>query len=210
MSDERTVLRENASESPVDMQTTDTTEDKSVSYDSHRKLLSEKKRLQEKLMEREARVAEYEQAQKEAEEKRLKDNEQWKEFATKKEQEAAEARKELEATRHQIADARKLDAFLTTIDGKIDRKFWDFIDTSSIITNPDTGEIDGMSVTKAVEAFKANYSELIQYPGQKTGLPNESPKSNNSTLTYEDWLKLPPKDMKARYNEMLVNDRAKH
>ncbi|RKZ07634.1 hypothetical protein DRQ25_11110 [Candidatus Fermentibacteria bacterium] len=184
------------------------TEEKSVSYDSHRKLLGEKKRLAEQLTESLAKNAKNDQEKNEAEEKRLKDNEEWKTYAEKKEQEANEARAKLTETTSQIADAKKLDAFLNTLDAKIDRKYWGFIDTDSIVTNPESGEIDEMSVAKAVEAFKANYAEIIQYPGKTTGLPNESPKPGTSTLTYDEWTKLPVKEMKARQAEVMANDRA--
>lgn len=176
--------------------------DDTVKYETYRKTLSEAKRAKERLAELEREKAERDAADKEAEEQRLKDEQKWKEYAEKKEAEANEWKTKFDTTTSQIVDAKKLDAFLNTLDGKVDRKFWNFIDTDAIMTNPETGEIDDMSVAKTVESFKANYPELIVYPGQKTGLPSESPKPATGSLTYDEWRKLPAKEMKTRYHEM--------
>jgi len=208
MSDPEKIPSGEPTESPADEPKATESEDKTVSYESHRKLLSEKKALAAKYAENEVKLATYEQEKNEAEEKRLKDNEEWKTFAEKKDAEAKEATAKLAARESQISEAQKLDAFLNVLDGNVDRKYWTFIDTESIVKNPDTGEIDDMSVAKAVENFKANYSEIIHYPGQKTGLPNESPKPKGQSITLEEWKKLPANEMRARYNEMMEGERA--
>lgn len=166
-----------------------------VAYETHLKLLDEKKKLKERLDSLEA-------AAKKREEDDLKAKEDFKKIAELKEQEANEFKQKLELVEARERNAIKLDAFLKTLDGKVDQKFWGHVDLDAILVNPDTGELDKMSVAKVVEKFRKEYPEIIQRPGQNQ-LPNAAAAgASGSKLTYEEWLKLPPKEMAARRNEV--------
>jgi len=187
-------------------QTTDPPKSDVVAYETHRKLLGEKKREAEKRQQAEAELEKYRTAEKEREEKKLQDNEEFQKLLAIREKERDEYKTKYEAAEARTLEARKLDAFLNTLDGKVDRKFWGHIDLEKVIIDPSTGNIDDMSVTKAVEEFKAEYPEIITTPGKGPGLPPESPKPGTG-ITYEQWLQLPVDEMKARYNEVQQQDK---
>lgn len=161
-------------------------------------LLSEKKKVSEK-------YKSLEQQLKEKQELELKEKEDFKTLVKLREEELQKTKAELETERIQRQQGMKLDAFLSVLDGKVDSKYWGMIDLEKIAINPDSRQIDEMSVAKAVEDFKKTYPELI-----KTGLAQATPANApqaGDVLTYEKWLTLPAKEQKLRYKEMLANDR---
>lgn len=165
----------------------------------NQELLSEKKKVSEKLKT-------FEQLAKEKEEKELKEKEDFKTLVQLREQELEKTKSELEIERTQRMQGMKLDAFLSVIDGKIDSKYWGMIDLEQIKLNPDSKQIDQMSVSQAVEVFKKTYPELIKTNmGQM--IPANAP-TNGDILTYDKWLTLPVKEQKARYKEMRANDKS--
>lgn len=164
----------------------------------NQELLGEKKKVAE-------RLKSLETLQKEKEEKELKEKEDFKTLVQLREEELNKTKSELESERFQRQQGMKLDAFLSILDGKVDSKYWGMIDLEKISVNPDTKQIDQMSVGKAVEEFKKTYPELI-----KSGNPQVPPANaptNGEVLTYEKWLTLPVKEQKLRYKEMRANDK---
>lgn len=164
-----------------------------VSYDTHRKLLSEKKKLQERLDE-----IEKEKKQRELED--LEKQENYKKIAELKAKEAEDSKTELMQIKSDLQNSKKLSAVLDVL-GPIDKKYWDLIDISQVVVNPETGQIDEMSVTKYAEGWKKQYFEIIQ-PGNKSNMPSDHP-SPGSGLTYDEWLTLPAKEKEERMHEVI-------
>jgi hypothetical protein len=178
-----------------------------VSYETHRRLLSQKKKLQE---ERDRLLADKEKRDAEAvlaEKTRLEEQGEYKQLLDlerKKNEELAGQLNTFETTSKQ---AKKLDAVLTATNGKIPKKFWGLIDLGSVVVDPETGEVDAMSVTKTVENLRAEYPEIIR-TGKGGSLPPNAPQgSGQGTLTYDEWKKLPLDEMKKRQAEVMANDR---
>lgn len=171
-----------------------------VSYESHLKLLNEKRKLKE-------RLDELERASKEKEEADLRAKEDFKKIAELKEAEAKQFKEELEKARAREINAGKLDAFLSTLDGKVERKYWGHINLEQILVNPETGDLDQMSVAKEVERFRKEYPEVIKKPGVNQ-LSSAAPLgAEGGPITYEEWRKLPLKEQKARYKEMRESEK---
>lgn len=164
----------------------------------NQELLGEKKKVSEKLKSLETLA-------KEKEEKELKEKEDYKTLVQLREEELTKTKSELESERFQRQQGMKLDAFLSILDGKVDSKYWGMIDLDKISINPETKQIDQMSVSKAVEDFRKTYPELIK-TGQAQIPPANAP-SNGEVLTYEKWLTLPLKEQKARYKELRQNEK---
>ena len=145
---------------------------KTVSYDTHRQLLSEKKKLAEQL-------AVIQGNNKEREEAELRQKEDWKTLLETRDQELDAVREELGGHKSRTRDARKIDRFLNTLDAKLDSKYWVLIDLEAIAINPDTEEVDDMSVTKAVETFRSRYAETLY---TKTGVkvPQSAPAGSSA------------------------------
>lgn len=168
-----------------------------VSFETHRKLLSEKKKLQEQQREALEKLKQYEAERKAREKKELEARGEFQKIA----QNAEERAKELEAQLNEVLEnqrgQRKLAAVLKALPGDVANKYWDLIPFSDVVINPDTDQVDEMSVTKAVDKFIATYPEVIQKPGQQ-GFSMQAPKGIGSSgrIAREEWLKLSPKEMK--------------
>lgn len=189
---------QNVSDS-LDTETTETTdtpnkEDK-VAYATFQKLLSEKKKLKEKL----DKIERQETKRRDDE---LKAKEDYKSLLEVREKEINDLNQKLTDYTTRESSSRKLESFLDSIGGKIQKKFWVHIPLDKVQINPDTGEVDEMSVTKAVEHFRKEYPELIEKQGASK-MPNESPKGGGVNLSYEDWLKLPTNEMKKRLKDIV-------
>ena len=149
-----------------------------VTYETHRKLLGEKKKLQ-------ARLTEIEAQGKAEKDKALAEQGEYKDLYT-------QSKEQVEALTGQLNDATerqnnfiKLRAVLSAIDGKIDQEYYGHLGIESVLLDPDTGDVDKMSVSKVVEAFKAKHSVLIQGT-RPTNLPKNAPQYADGTRKFED------------------------
>jgi len=159
-----------------------------VSYETHRKLLSEKKRLQEEYAKLAAKEAEREK-------KILEDRGEYQKLAELAKAEAEELRSKLTSIEETRREAKKANALLKALDNGILEKYYGFLPLDSILVDPETGEVNQLSVVKAAEEFRRNYPELmVQTGGPK--LPNVAPKGNGAgKISREEWLKLPHNEM---------------
>jgi hypothetical protein len=173
----------------------------SVKYETYSKVVGEAKRAREKLSETEKELEKLRAADKERQEADLKAKEDYKTLLANREAELAKEKTERMRLENEHRNARKLSAFLDSIEGKIDQKWWIHIDTDQIVLNPETGEIDQMSVTKAVDKFKADYGEIIQRPNGSR-LPNDAPGGKSGKISYQEWINLPSKDMGKRKKDV--------
>jgi hypothetical protein len=69
-------------------------------------------------------------------------------------------------------EGKKLNAFIDKLPGKIKKQeYLSFLDTDSINVDPESGQIDEMSLDNAVNSFVKNYNDLIQ-PTNSKSLPS--------------------------------------
>lgn len=99
----------------------------------------------------------------------------------------------------------KLDAILDAIPGDVPKKFWQLIPVKDVVVDPDTGEVDPVSVKAAVKRFTAEYGDVVkQKPG---GVPMNTPGgggNGNGRITHAAWLELKPEDRKKYgYNDII-------
>lgn len=70
-----------------------------------------------------------------------------------------------------LLEARKLSAFENRLGGKLKNdKYLGFVDTSAIVIDPDTGNIDASSVDSSVKGFLSEHKDLVSFVAGK--LPN--------------------------------------
>ena len=198
MTDSDGITNDNAG-SNIDDKTKDV-----VSYETHARLLKQRKADQDAMRLMEAKLAEITQKQKEVEETELKKQGQFKELLTLRE-------KELEAERNRVADLKrekelreKLYAFESHLPGRIKRpEFLAFVDADSIKINPETNQIDEGSLESCVQGFVSKYADLIETKsGQR--MPSDAPKNFLAgKITYDEWLRLPLKDKKTKWNDVI-------
>jgi hypothetical protein len=139
-----------------------------------------------------------------AEENRLKEQNEFKALFENERKKTEELQQGLAERDLREKNARKLNAFLKTVGGQVDEKYWLHIDIDKILVDPNTGVVDEMSVTKEVERFKATYPEVLRKP-QATSMTVAAPNGVGSldVISYEEWKKLPLKEMKKYRTEQI-------
>lgn len=176
--------------------------DDKVQYATYQKVLGEKKRAAEELANAKALIAQFEANQKDAEEKALKEKEDWKTAYELKAKLLEETESKFKTQTQIIEDSKKFSAFLDNVNGTVDKKFYQLIDISNVIIDPTTGQPDPASAQQAAREFEKNFGDIVK-KGTGPKLPNASPQNSTGTITRDEWLQLPSKEMKARLKDVM-------
>lgn len=170
-----------------------------VAYETHRRLLDEKKKLQEKY----EALASKDKVREEDDAKKRGDFDA---ILKSREEELKSTRDELTSIRETIKNAQKLTAVLSTAGSPIESKWHGLIDTSKILINPDSGEVDQMSVTKVVEDLRKSWPEMFKNPNAPK-LPADAPLGNSAgKINRSEWLNLPEKEMRKWKMEQIIDN----
>lgn len=173
-----------------------------VAYETYQKVLAERKRDQERVRELNAKLEEIEINNKRIEEEILKKKEDYKTLLDNKTKEHEQAAYELNQMKEQRKQALKLNAFLEGCgNNQIKKNYWKMIPVGDIIINPETGEVDPLSVKMAVDAYMRDYPETLER--HTVGMPSASPAVASNGITYDQWLKLPAKEMAVRRKDII-------
>ena len=189
---------------PVDSesQSVESESEKPVSYETHRRLLGEKKRAADEARKLREQLDAYEAEKRQRAEQELVEQNKYKELLELRDKELKEAKSKIERSEEQVRHAKKLDAVLSGLDGTVDQKYWKLIPIGKVALNPDTGEPDEMSVAQVVEAFKSEYPETIKRAGGPS-VSSNAPQPASAKISYEEWVKLPAKEMRARLKDVV-------
>lgn len=152
-----------------------------VSYETHRKLLGEKKKLHE---ETEVLRAE----KKSREEKELREKGEYEALLKRKDDELAKTNSEKFALIAEKEGNLKFTALMDAIGGNLDRIFWPLLNLDGIKMDPNTGQPEATSVQDIAKSFKATYAKII-VKGTGVGVSNDSA-SRNETCSADDYNKL--------------------
>lgn len=162
-----------------------------VRYDTHRKLLEEKKRTQEKNRLLEEKLAAFE-----SERERLAREELEKQgnFQKLLEQERLEKQKlELEHKTlvESLYNARKISAVKKHIQGSVyDEVLQKMLPVDGIAINED-GTVDENTAKLVAQEFEKSYPGLVMRDQRNGGLPNEAARGvSGKKLTYQEWKNL--------------------
>jgi hypothetical protein len=161
---------------------------KSVSYESHRRLLDEKKKL-------DARLKEIEDEKKAAQEAKLLEEGKLKEALELREKELQEERSKRMGYEEQHKNAKKLNAIVKGLGSNVDDKWYPVIgDSLDYVEIDDQGTVNMKSVNEVVEKLKKQWPEMLKK--EQPGMPNGTPQGGANKITRSEWLKLPSKEMK--------------
>lgn len=169
-------------ESPVGSETSQPVveseaKNETVSYETHRKLLAEKKNMQARLREIEDRAGQLENNLKDIETKKLEEQNKYKELYEQVKQENSTLKGSIEDQQKAIQKAIKVDAFQKALGSKtIDQKYFGFINTDNIIYDMESNAVDEMSTQKEVERILSEFPEIVRETQSKQ-LPTSAPKS---------------------------------
>jgi hypothetical protein len=157
-----------------------------IAYDTHRKLLDEKKKVQAQLdtLLREKTERDEADARKRGDFEAL---------LKAREDELSKERAARQELSDRITQGRKLNAVIDALGGNVDQKWLRLIDTDDVVVNPETGEVDPMTVARAAESLKKQWPEMLR---KTATLPNAAPAGNGGgMISRADWLKLSSKEM---------------
>lgn len=171
-----------------------------VAYETHQKLLGEKKKRDEELRQAREALSKFESEKKALEEQSLKEKEDYKRLFEARDNEAKQEREKRLAIESQINDSKKMRSFLQAA-GPVEEEFWDLIDLDKIALDPTTGKPDDNIVKGYADEFKKKYWKIFD---TSTGrMPNDGPARGQSGLSYEQWLKLPLGEQKKRIKDVI-------
>ena len=166
-----------------------------VSYETHRQLLSEKKRTAERNVQLEQELAEIKERENQRETTELERQKDFEKLAKVRDEQLQAANAKLSTIENERVVAKKLDAFLKTLGGELPQHYWDLIPLDQIILDPTTKMVDEMTVAKTVEAYRKTFPETIKVSGGQNNMPSNAPQGNpNSKMDYEAWKSLKHND----------------
>lgn len=141
-----------------------------VKYETYTRVLSEAKKLKEK-------VRDYETALEQAKEKELKEKEEWKVIAEQYKSKLDQAQSVLHEQESSINNGLKYQEFEKHLGGRLKKKdYASFVDFDKIILNPETKSVDSESAKVVAAEFLKQYSELVELPSAGK-LPNQAASS---------------------------------
>jgi len=146
-----------------------------IAYDTHKKLLNQRKADQERMKAMEQQLNEYKLAQKSIEEQKMVEQGKYKELVQEREKELEAIRQENLSYKKSFDKAIKISAFREKLGGIIENSaYYDFVNVDAIIIEPETGMVDMASVDAAVNQFKKEHPRLYTPKTSRT-LPTDAP-----------------------------------
>ena len=138
-----------------------------VKYETYDKVLTEAKKLKEK-------VKEYETVLQQSQEQKLKEQNEWKALAEQYKNKLDQTSSALQEQERSIVNGLKYHEFEKHLGGKLKNKdYATFIDFEKIILNPETKQVDEDSVKAVASDFVKQHSSLVEF--QASGkLPNQA------------------------------------
>jgi hypothetical protein len=173
-----------------------------VAYESHLKLLGEKKKVAERAAALELELESLRAKERERENQELEKSKNYEQLLKNREEELKALKDRTAKFENERVQARKLDAFIKTLGGSLEDKYWSLVDLDKIAVDPATNTVDTMSVSRYVDEYRATYPETIKRPAGYT-MSSNAPDGSGRKLTIEEWKALPLKDKKARMHEVI-------
>ncbi len=161
-----------------------------------KKLMTEKKNQGERLKEQNEELEAFRSKDKERTENQLKENNKWEEFAKLKEQEAKDSKDKLDTLNTRLDDAGKFNALLDVLPGTVEKQYWPLLEShlDGIVKNPETGEIDELSVKQVADKVRAQYADIIKVASN--GSIPQNAAQPNAVFDTSQWGAMSPADKK--------------
>ena len=179
----------------------DTQQDNKVAYETYKKTVDQVHNQKRELDELRSKIAEFNARQESQEKEKLESQQKFEELYKSEQEKASKILEEKSLVEKQFQKHLKENALKSEL-GKIKKdEYLQFADIDSI-TLDESGTINIDSVKDVANKFRENYSDLLI---SETNLPpSDAPKGKSGKkLSYDDWLKLPAKDQKARLKDVI-------
>jgi hypothetical protein len=175
-----------------------------VSYETYTKAIDEIKKTK-------AKLKELEDNQSKIIQEKMKTDGDWKGLLDSRESKIKELESQIgdiksryDGLNEQVIESKKLGKVLSKLGGSLDSKYFGLIDLDEVKINPETNDIDELSVIKVVDGYKSKYPETLKKTGN-TKMMGESGGDNQNgdkSLTYDAWLKLPYAEKNRRMKDV--------
>lgn len=186
-------------------QVTDPADSDTVSRRAYQKALSEKRAAQARLQELEASEEQRKQEQLDKDGSLQEKIDFYRSKHEETQSQVTTLQNELTGERTKWTNARKLAACQDALPFSIPPKYYCHLKTDDILIDPESGTPDPASVQKAVEDFQKEHTAIVSSFAPKARSYNDYPaNSSSSSLTVEEWQKLPYKEKMARKGELLT------
>ena len=157
----------------------------SVSYETHKRLLKQRKEDQDRLRTVEEELSKFKTEAEKKQQSELEQQGEWKKLIDVQKQKIQQLEESIGSDRKTLHDTWKLQAFYDKLPGKIKRKeYLSFVDLEKVALNPETQEIDETSLEVLVNDFVSNHKDLI-ITEQSPKIPGTAPKTTIPT-TYKE------------------------
>jgi hypothetical protein len=141
-----------------------------VKYETYSKVLSEAKKLKEK-------VKEYETVLQQSQEQKLKEQNEWKALAEQYKSKLDQTSHVLQEQEKSIVNGLKFHEFEKHLGGKLkDKDYATFVEFDRIVLNPETKQVDEDSVKTVAADFIKKHASLVDFQGSGK-LPNQAAKN---------------------------------
>ena len=173
-----------------------------VSYETHRKLLDEKKRIQDEKAKLEEQVNAA-KAEKEADErKKLEEQGNFKKLLEQERADKELLKQNHEALKQDLENAKKRAAVLKHIKGVVPEKAREWINVTGVAVNED-GSVNPDTAMLVAQEFEKEYYFAVQRDKNGGGLPNDAARGGTAKLTVSQWNALKTsKEMKEQMNNV--------
>jgi len=153
-----------------------------VKYDTYKRTLGEAKRAKEEARELREKIEAFQNLEKDREMEELDKQKNYQEKLRIREEELKKAKDELFMVKGSVTNAIKKDAFLQALQGVVPKEYHSLIPMEKIVYDHNTGEIDEMSLSSAVDEFRKVHHRVID-SRDVSKLPNEKPSGVGSNVT---------------------------
>lgn len=143
-----------------------------VKYSTHQKAINQLKSKAEMLKTQQQELEELRNYKHQMEEAELARKGEYEKLLSTRDERIQSLQSRLDEYERNRVESKKLGAFIDKLGGELSRdEYYSFVDFGAIQMNPETEEIDAISLEKEVETFRQKYHDLIK-PKRKPGLPN--------------------------------------
>jgi len=150
-----------------------------VSYETHKKLLGQRKKDLERFGAMEAELQSFKDAKSKTEEDALVAQGKFKEALEIQKTENTRLIGLQEENDRKMLTAHKLNAFRSKLPGEMrSNKYYEFVDVDSIQLDPDSGVATDQSVDEAINKFMGEHQALVR-PRESKRLPDNAPLDTN-------------------------------
>ena len=162
-------------------------EDNSVAYETHKKLLSQRKKDQEVMKEMSDRLDAFDKIEEGKKTKQLEEQGEYKKILAEREDRINSLQDQINQDKQMRSNSQKESAFIQALPSKLlNPAYLSFMDKEGIAIDPDTGSVDQGSLKQVVDLFMKDHSHLLEQPQGKNKIPNNSSASPNNMLNVDD------------------------